>query len=218
MEGCQGGRVKWVGNTDTLRESFRHVGEVARNIVATDAELEINFSPDVTPGDAFRFDPGTHWFGTIDDRSKHFHTRIGGLEKDRVYVYAFEARLYPSQNEREQIATATLHYSFQSRRQSVKQEIFVDRTREKWRYEQVDKEIEYLFLVLEGLRAKDPKSMMDSLQARLKILRDEGGDPVQIELLEKAIAKLAAEGTLEGLSEFEMRQLRADTRTTRTFR
>ena len=216
MEDCQGGRVKWVGDTNTLWESFHHIGEVARNIVATDAELELNFSPNVTPGDAFRFEPGTHWFGTIYDRSKRFHTRIGGLEKDRTYVYAFEARLYPSHNERERIATVTLHYSFQGRRQSVKQEIFVDRTREKWRCEQVDKEIEYLFLVLEGLRTKDPKSMIDSLQARLKILRDEGGDPAQIELLEKAIAKLAAEGTLEGLSEFERRKLRADARSTRT--
>jgi len=215
MEGCQGGRVKSVSSTDTLWESFHHVGEVARNIVATDAELELVFPPEVTPGDVFRFEPGTHWFGTIDDRSKHFHTHIGGLEKGRVYIYAFEARLYPSTKERERITTATLRYSFQGDQGLIKQDIFVDRTHEQWRHDQVDKEIEYLFLVLGGLRTDDPQSMLASFQARLEILRDEGGDPAQIELLDKAIVKLASEGTLEGLSEFDLRRLRADSRTSR---
>ncbi len=98
----------------------------------------------------------------------------------------------------------------------MEQDIFVDRTHEQWRHNYVDKEIEYLFLVLEGLRTDDPQSMLASFRARLEILRDEGGDPAQIELLEKAITKLVLEGTLEELSEFELRRLRADSRTTRT--
>jgi hypothetical protein len=65
------------------------------------------------------------------------------------------------------------------------------------------------FSWLEGLRTNDPKSMMASLQARRKILRHEGADPDQIELLEKVIDKLAKEGTLDGLSQLEMRRLRA---------
>ncbi|NJO03843.1 MAG: hypothetical protein HC880_21170 [Bacteroidia bacterium] len=144
-----------------------------------------------------------------------FISNIGGLEKDRVYIYAYEARIFPSKNEQEQIATATLNYTFQGKKQTIKQEIFVDRTREEWRLEQKDKEIEYLFLVLEGLRTKDPQLMMESLQARLQILRSEGADPTQAELLDKAIQKLTIDGTLEGLSEFEMRRLQADSRTTK---
>jgi hypothetical protein len=215
MEGCQGGRVKSVSNPQTLWKSFYHVGKVARNIVATDAELRVTFSPTVTPGDAFRFEPGTHWFGTVEDHTKRFHTSIGGLEKERVYVYAFEARLYPSTDEREHIATAALRYSFQGEQCVLKKGIFVDRTREQWRCDQVDKEVEYLFLVLEGLRTDDPQSTLASLQARLRILQEEGGDPAQIELLQKAIMKLNSEGTLEGLSEFELRRLRADAGTSR---
>ena len=51
---------------------------------------------------------------------------------------------------------------------------------------------------------------MASLQARLKILRRNGADSAQIELIEKVINKLSKEGTLDGLSEVEKRRLRAD--------
>ena len=44
MEGCRGARVKRVSNTDALWRSFHHIGEVAQNIVATNAELELAFS------------------------------------------------------------------------------------------------------------------------------------------------------------------------------
>lgn len=214
MEGCPGGRVKSVDDTSTLRDSFRNIGKAAANLIATDAELEIIFSPNVIAGDAFRCQPGTHWFGTVNDRNGRFHTKIGGLEKQRVYKYAFEARVYPFGNEREHIATATLIYSLLEMPQVVTQDMFVNLTSERLRHKQVNKEMENLFFVLEGLRTNNPESMLASLQARLNILRDEGGDPAQILLLEKAIDKLITEGTLEGFSDIEMRRLQADGRTT----
>lgn len=211
MEGCPGGRVKCLYNTNQLPEEFRYIGQVANNLVAIDADLDLNFSSNVTAGDAFRFAPGTHWFGTVDNRSKLFHTQVGGLEKGRVYKYAFEARVYPSNRDgRYRIATATLRYSYLGEQQTVKQDIVVDRTSDRWRSDRVDKEIEDWFLVLEELRTNDPNSLMASLQARLKIIRNEGADPAQIELLEKAIDKLATKGTLEDLSNAERRRLRAD--------
>ena len=108
MEGCRGARVKRVSNTDALWRSFHHIGEVAQNIVATNAELELTFSSSVTPADAFRFEPGRHWFGSVDDQSKRFYVHIGALEKERVYKYAFEARVFSSTNSQELIAIVNI--------------------------------------------------------------------------------------------------------------
>ena len=214
MDGCQGGRVKWVSNTEMIWKSFEHIGEVARNIIAANAKLELTFTPDVTPGDAFRFEPGIFWFGPVDDTSKHFQRHIGGLEKERVYTYAFEARIYPSHNDHEHIATAMLNYTFQGKQQSVKQDIVIERSVEPKKQGQVNKEIEDIFLALEGQRSNDPQSKRVSIEARLKILRHQGGDPAQITLLEKALEELRSEGTLERLSPWERRQLDADTSST----
>lgn len=216
MEGCPGKRIKQVLDTNTLRDSFRHIGEVARNIVATEAELELSFPSNITPGDAFRFEPGTNWLGSISDRSKNFGIQIGALEKGRTYKYAFEVRVYPSSDERHCIASTTLRYSFLGEQQIIKQDIFVNRTEKQWLYENpgmINKEIQNWFLVLEGLRSNDSEFTIASLQARLRILVNEGGDPDQIQLLEEVIKTLQKNGTLEGISELTLRRLRSDGRT-----
>jgi hypothetical protein len=210
MKGCPGGRVQWISDAEDLSWRLFHTGEMSRNVVATKAEFEVDFSSSVTPGDVFRFDPGMHWFGSID-RNGQFHTRIGALEKSRAYIYAFEARVHPAEKEREKVATAVLKYRFQGEPRQLKQDIFVTRTGEQWRYEEAkDERIEYLFLALDDLRNKDPQSRQRSFEARLKILRSEDGDPDLIEALESALAKLKAG---KSLTERELRILRTDTAT-----
>ncbi len=210
MDGCPGGRVKWVSNTEMIWKSFQHIGEVARNIVATNADLELGFFPNVTLGDAFRFEPGTHWFNAMDDRNKRFHVHVGALEKQRSYIYAFEARIYPSQVAQEQIATATLKYSFQGSQRLVTQNVLINRSHQPGLQAQVDPEIEKIFKVLEGLRSTDPQSKKESFEARLEILRRQGGDPAQIKLLERALEELSREGMLESFSDREIIQLNAN--------
>ncbi|MEM1170337.1 MAG: hypothetical protein AAGJ08_14980 [Cyanobacteria bacterium P01_H01_bin.35] len=79
MDGCSGGRVKCIYNQNEIALSFNHIGNVARNIIATDSEFELRLSPNVIPGDAFRFEPGTHWFGAVDNITRLFSTQIGSL-------------------------------------------------------------------------------------------------------------------------------------------
>ncbi len=210
MAGCPGGRVKCIYNQNELPKEFAYIGKVAGNLIATDAQLELRLSPNVIPGDAFRFEPGTKYFGAMDGRTRLFSTQIGGLEKGRIYKYCFESRLRPSQKDYEQIATATLSYNFQGKKETVTQEIFINRSKDKFRYSMTEDEIAGWFSWLDGLRTNDPKAQMASLQARLKILRREGADPAQAALIEQVIDKLAREGTLDGLSEVEERRLRAD--------
>lgn len=214
IEGCQGGRIKWVGKTDTLWESFRHIGETASRIIATEAELTLVFSANVTPGDAFRSAPGTAWLGSIDDQDKHFHIYLHTLERERAYVFAFEARTYPSGNETEQIATATLSYLIKGQKQILVKEVSIERKSGEQSANLNDPKIKNMFLALEGLRSKEGRIQLSSLQARLQILLDEGGDKAQIELIKKAIGMLEKTGTLSGLSSVEMRRLSADNRTT----
>jgi hypothetical protein len=107
-----------------------------------------------------------------------------------------------------------LNYTFQGKQQSVKQDIVIERSVEPKKQGQVNKEIEDIFLALEGQRSNDPQSKRVSIEARLKILRHQGGDPAQITLLEKALEELRSEGTLERLSPWERRQLDADTSST----
>jgi von Willebrand factor type A domain len=216
MEGCSGGRVKWITNTDILIGEFRHIGEVAQNIVATNAELELTFGPNVIPGDAFRFEPGRYRFDPIDERTRRFQAYLGPLEKKRVYTYAFEARAFPSQMQQEQVATADLRYTIDGQKQNVTQAIFVDRSRQQEQLEQVNKRTETTFLVLEELRTKDTKTFILSLQAQLKILQEEGRHPVQIQLLEGLIAKLTRENSLSVLTEEDIRGLRSDESTVRS--
>lgn len=213
MDSCKGGRVKCIYHQEKLPKEFKYIGEVASRLVATEAEFELRLSPNVIPGDAFRFEPGAKFLGVIDETTRRFSIQIGGLEKGRNYIFAFEARLQPSNQEYEQIGTAILRYTLQGQQYIVSQDIFVNRTQEERRYSIVDNEIEDWFAWLEGLRTNDPKAMMDSLQARLKILRQKGSDQAQVELLEQVIDKLDREGTLDGLSQIEKRRLRADNST-----
>jgi hypothetical protein len=210
MVGCPGGRVKCIYNQHEISKEFAYIGKVAGNLIATVAELQLRLSPNVIPGDAFRFDPGTKWFGAIDGRTRFFSTQIGGLEKGRIYKYCFEVRLQPSRQDREQIATATLRCNFQEQQEILTQEIFVNRSQEQFRHTMTDDEIAGWFSWLDGLRTNDPQAQMASLQARLKILRRDGADLDLIALIEQSIDKLDNEGTLEGLSEVEQRRLRAD--------
>ncbi|OBQ16155.1 vWA domain-containing protein [Anabaena sp. AL93] len=214
MAGCPGGRVKCIYNQNELPLSFTHIGKVAGNLIATDAELELRFSPNVIPGDAFRFEPGTKWFGSIDGRTRLFSSQIGGLEKGRIYKYCFETRLRQSQKDREQIATATLSYNFKGHKETVNQEIFINRSKDTFRYSMTDDEIAGWFFWLDGLRTNDPKAQMDSLKSQLKILLSDGSDPDHIKLIEQAIDKLEKEGTLDGLSNIQKRRLRANDRST----
>src|SRR5579884_869041 len=210
MDGCPGGRVKHISDTEMIKHSFRHIGDVARNIVAGNANFEMAFSPHVTLGDAFRFEPGTLWLKAVDDQNKNFRVHVGSLEKQRDYIYAFEARVYPSQENQEHIASATLRFLSQGRQHSIQQKIWIQRTEQIEPQEQIDLEAQNIFKELEVLRRNDPATQKVSFEARLARLRSRGGDPAQIRLLEKALEELSHRGNLENFSPREQTWLDVD--------
>ena len=213
MEGCQGGRVKWVRDTDTLWQSFCHIGETASNLVATDTELRVLFEPTVTPGDGFCFQPGKKWFGPIEP-GIGFNVKIGGLEKERQYIYAFEARTFPTALEREKIATIEVSFNLSGKQRLLTREIFINRSAETWRQEQENEHIHLIFTTLEKLRTNDPEVQEAGLRAEYQILQSEGGDPNRALLIAGALEVLQNTGSLAAIPEQEMRRLRADAHST----
>ncbi|HEY1349803.1 MAG TPA: vWA domain-containing protein [Ktedonobacteraceae bacterium] len=217
MEGCSGGRVKWIPDTDTLLGEFYHIGEMAGNVIATGATLELMFAPGTTPGDAFRYEPGRYHFGSIDDRKKLFSVSPGPLEKDRSYIYAFETRVYPSSRPQEKLARASLKYIVNGTEQTLRQDIVLKRSREPLQLEQIQKEVEIVFLILEELRTTDPERLLASLRARLGLLANDRRNQAQATLLKTIIGKLEKKRAIEAITDDEMRLLRADTQTQATY-
>lgn len=210
MEGCPGGRVKRIADTDTLLGEFYHIGEVARNIIATSAELELEFLQTTTPGDAFRYEPGKSLIGTADDRTKKFQVSLGPLEKERRYTYAFETRVYPFSGQQEKLAIATLKYIVEGSKYTLTQDILLHRSREHMQIKQINNETETSFLILEELRTTNPAILIASLQARLKLIEKDGKNVAQIALLKRVIAKLELEQTAAVITEEEIRYIRSD--------
>jgi hypothetical protein len=98
MKDIHGGTVKPIFNTSDVQSTFGHIGDLAQRIIAQDAHFTFIFSSGIIPGDAFRYQPGTQYFGSVDSLTKKFEVTIGPLEEDRVYTFAFEGRLPKSAN------------------------------------------------------------------------------------------------------------------------
>ena len=77
------GTVKPIVNEEDITRTFEHVAQVNRKLVGNNAKLEVAFSPEVTCGDAWVFQPHGRYLGAIRDRQvEHL---FGGIEAGRWY-------------------------------------------------------------------------------------------------------------------------------------
>lgn len=212
MEDIPGGTVKPIFNTRDVQDTFSHIGELSQRIVAQDAELTFTFAKDAIAGDAFRYRPGTHYFGTVNQHTKTFKTRLGALERDRIYTFMFEGQLQQVSEERQQVGTAKLRYTSDAGWEQAETTVIVRRTRDTWRHEKPNQKALEIYQILDALRNDDPQVQLRALRARQAIYQREETDPVLVELVERAISKLERG---ESLSESERRGLRADKATQR---
>ncbi|TSA08639.1 MAG: VWA domain-containing protein [Deltaproteobacteria bacterium] len=193
MEGVPGNTVKHIFNTEDVKQTFSHIGNLAQRIVAGDAEFEFVFAPEVIAGDAFCYQPGTKYYGIVDPRSKTFHTKLPALERDRMYTFCFEGRLLQKgAQENQRVGTASLKFRAGGKSQAVSASISINRTEENWHLSRVSNETQQIFQVLDALRNKDSDVLLKSLRARLAIYSREGADPALVKVVVGAIAKLVA--------------------------
>ena len=221
LMGCQGGSFKPVatGNaghitTYDITNTFGRFAQAGRNIVATKAELEIAFTPNVRLGDAFRYQPIARYLGSnVYGANKVFHSNIGSLEQGISYSYCFEVGLQPTHETAHEIGTATLQYTYQGKEVIQHQPIIVHRTPDKRLAEQnVMQDIREAFLILEALRSDDPQTLLPAFKARADYLLSISGDPRQIQALQTAIQELQRYGSLDGLSEEDQLWIQTDSR------
>jgi len=193
MEGVPGNTVKHIFNTEDVKQTFGHIGDLAQRIVAGDAVFEFVFAPEVIAGDAFRYQPGTEYYGIVDSRTKTFHIKLGALERERIYTFCFEGRLLQKgAQENQPIGTAHLKFQAGGQPQTVSAAISIDRTDENWLLSRFSEETQQIFHVLDAMRNTDPAVLLKSLRARQAIFNREGADPQLIIVVEGAIAKLEA--------------------------
>ena len=207
MAGVPGGTVKPIFNTQDVQATFSHIGELAERIVAQEAELTFTFARDVVAGDAFRYHPGSEYFGSVDNRSKTISLKLGALERERVYTFLFEGQLRPSSQNRQEVGVAALRYRHSGRLEKIERRILASRTNDSWQASRPDEEAFQVFQVLDALRKTDPQTQIKALRARLAIYRREKADPVLVELIEQSIAKLEHG---DALTDVARRRLRAD--------
>ena len=210
MEGVPGGTVKPIFNTQDVKATFGHLGELAENIVAQEAEFSFTFASDVMAGDAFRYKPGTHYFGSVDRRHKTFTAAVGALERDRIYTFLLEGRLRPSPLSQQEIGKAILRFRQGDRWQEIERPVLVSRTEEEWRIQHPNDQALEAYCVLDAMRRNDPEAQLEALRARRAIYQREGADPELFLLVERAIGKLVRG---EALTEDDHRGLAADKQT-----
>lgn len=196
MEGVPGGTVKPILNTRDVAATFSHIGELAERLLAQDAVFNFTFAEPAIPGDAFRYQPGTQYFGSVDLRSRTFEIKIGNLERDRMYTFLFEGFLPPAASASQPFAQANLRYRHAGAWDQGQVKINANRSRDEWRVSQQDEQALKIFQVLDALRRDDPASQLTALRARLEIYRQEGADREVMKLVERSIMKLERGETL----------------------
>lgn len=212
MEGVPGGTVKPLFNTKDVKDTFSHIGDLAERIVAQNAEFSFKFNKNVIAGDAFRYQPGTHYFGPVGKKSQVFKVSLGSLERDRIYTFYFEGRVHLSAKEQEEIGEASLRYRQSGQWKQINAAVYIKRTDESWRIEQINDQALKVYYILNVMRRDDPDTQLKALYARQEIYEFQGADPILVELVERAIDKLERG---QALTEEERRNLRTDRATCR---
>ena len=217
MIGCRGGSFKAVSITPSvstfdITNTFGRFAQASQNIIATDASLEITFSPQVKPGDAFRYSPVARLLGSNVYTNNKFVTGIESLEIGQEYSWCFEVRLQPCADTMQQIGTVTVRYNYQSKPVVQSQSILVERHPDLKRCQLKDDQVEEVFTFLEMLRSADPQKQLKSLLARLDIATRKGYDPEHLNALRNAIAILQSGGRIEDLPLKDQLWVRTDPR------
>jgi len=207
MEGIPGGTVKAILNTHDVKGTFGHIGDLAQRIVAQDAEFAFSFAKNVIAGDAFRYRPGTHYFGPVSSPTKEFKLKLGALERDRIYTFMLEGQLRPSSQPQQEVGKAELRYRYAGQWEKIESSVIISRTEDEWRCQRPDEHALDIYDVLHAIRDNNPEAQLKDLRARRAIYRREGADPALVALVERSIAKLERRETL---SEDESRGLAAD--------
>jgi serine/threonine protein kinase len=200
-----GGSVKPICNEQDIVQTFSHIAEVNRRLVAEEGMLHVEIDPEVDCGDAWAFRPQERHLGRI--RGRRVARELGAVESGRVYSLLLELRLPPGApgGADTPVARARLSCRTGSTRTEHEEPIVAPRGEG----EPVAR-VEQAFAVLDALRKQDDgAAQLVATLARLELARLEGRDPGLIAALEKQIAVLEGRGSA-ALDQADEQYLAAD--------
>lgn len=213
VSGGRGGTVKHV-RSDTIGDAFGRIGEVAQQVVANRALLDLELRPGVIGGEAFRHRPARHRFAAGSFvRGTKFSTDLGTLESGRSYTMLFELRLRRAKTTETEVGRITIRVPGFGGPRTFEKVIAIPR-HEGPALPDHDPEVQAAADVLAALESDDPAATLQALRIRREIYANERRDPHVLFVIDKAILELEHHGSLAGLTAAEQATLVAHTLTT----
>lgn len=190
-----GGSVKPICNEKDIVDTFAHIAEVNRRLIAQEALLTLEFCRDITCGDAWVFRPQERYLGQI--RNRRLIRELGGLEAGRIYSLLLEVRL-PKDHIRPRTPVANVHLSWREGDIKSEHTILVEASRGST-VSQPATQVNQAYSVLDALRHQDDQGIqLAALKAKCELAEYEGRDPGLIAALNKQIS------ILDGSSETDL--------------
>ncbi|OQY99750.1 MAG: hypothetical protein B6D41_00780 [Chloroflexi bacterium UTCFX4] len=217
LTNVRGGSFKPVSTSPTtstfdIRNTFSRFAQTSQNIIATNPRLQVTFSPQVKPGDVFRYSPIARLLGNAVNSNNVFDTAFEAMEAGKEYSWCFEVRLQPAAPTTQTVGRITLTYEHQGRALKQQQTILVERSADAALTRRMDPEVDEVFTFLEFLRSDSPQKQLQSLMARRDIAVRKGYDEEHINALTNAIEVLQRGGRLEELPLKDQLWVRTDPR------
>jgi hypothetical protein len=210
ISGGRGGTVKQV-REDTLGEAFERIAEVATRIVSNRAIFRLELAPGVVGAAAYRYRPGRHRFA--DDAfgdGTAFETDLGAIESGRTYALLFDLRLPETEANRTDVGRVSLRLRGVGRPRRFEAPVSVARSAQS-EVTEPDPEVAAASQVVAATTDDDATTQLRALRVRRRLYTAEHRDPRVIEVIERAIAALETEGSLDSLSIPERATLRSHT-------
>jgi hypothetical protein len=209
IAGGRGGTVKHI-RPETIEEAFGRIGDVAQQVVANRALLEVHLQGGVIGGDAFRYRPARHRYpkGAFV-RGLNFAADLGTLESGRAYSLLFHLRVRPVATgdgeevpETTDVARISLRIPGFGGARTFEAVASLPRHAGTASAEK-DPEVEAACDVLDALESGDPAATLRALRIRREMYLAERRDAHVLWVLDKAILELEQRGSLAGLSASE---------------
>lgn len=196
VSSCRGGTIKHIRNTRDIVDRFCRVAQVAAAIFAQEVQIELEFAPQVIPGDFFQHRPKVfHWSASSFRPPMKPRFDVGVVEAGREYVWALEARLPKGVGPGFHLAQGHISYERVGKKEAMTHPIVVPVATgadgvERYEY------VAQVFTELEGLRDNSPATQIAAYEARIRIAELEERDPAHLKSLQHVLDELK-DGTMK---------------------
>jgi hypothetical protein len=204
-DNCRGGEFKPISTNPTvsnfdIKNTLARFAQARGTILASQVDLEVSFTPDVSPGDVFSYHPIARYFGSKVFSGNTYIAGVPSLQEGKEYSWCFETRLQKSSVTQHKIGNIVLRYHHNGQHVEQHKAIIVRRHPDPYQCQAIRNDMQDIFTFLEILRSDDPLKQRRALEIRRdNELRKPSYDPKYVEALDNAIEALKAGKSLAEL-------------------